>query len=222
VKEKKTLDIKRSPRAMTTPQDTPIPNTDKKTLTVPEGFKHIHWIQASITIALAIIALWSAYFVTRLLSTPVKSDNKINPASQTTDKKTTETNSTNLQDNTPKTDNPFAPVATTDAPANNTSPTDTQTPPAKNSFKIRILNGNGVTGDASRLKADLLAKGYNVGDTGNARLKYTKTQVYYVAGQKDQADLVSQDLTGKQTVESEAQADLVGTDYQVLIVIGKS
>lgn len=121
---------------------------------------------------------------------------------------------------------PFAPFTLKDAAE--VTPTSTQTTPTptavpeKNSFTIRILNGNGVTGDAAKLKKELTDKGFTVGDTGNAKLKYTKTQVYYTAQKKAQADLVVQNLSGRTIEESEADAGLIGAGNDVLIVVGKS
>ena len=96
------------------------------------------------------------------------------------------------------------------------------TPHKKNSFTIKILNGNGVTGDAVKLKKELTDKGFTVGEIGNAKLKYTKTQVYYKASKKGEADVVVQSLTGRTIEKSEADAGLIGAHNDVLIVIGKS
>lgn len=104
-------------------------------------------------------------------------------------------------------------VATPDTPAKNTI--------AKSSFKIRILNGNGITGDAAKIKADLTTKGYDVGTIGNAKLKYALTEVYYLANYKDQADMVAKDLSPRKTEVKEAGTGLIGSSYYILVVIGK-
>ena len=130
------------------------------------------------------------------------------------------------KNSTPKTDtkemsDPFKPlsidsikeVATADEPVENTI--------VKNSFKIRILNGNGITGDAAKIKTDLAAKGYDVGTIGNAKLKYALTEVYYLASYKDQADMVAKDLSPRKTEIKEAEAGLIGSNYNILVVIGK-
>lgn len=104
-------------------------------------------------------------------------------------------------------------VATVDATAKETI--------AKNSFKIRILNGNGITGDAAKIKSDLVAKGYDVGTVGNAKLKYPLTEIYYLDNYQPQADMVSKDLSSRKTELKEAEAGLIGTNYNILVVIGK-
>jgi hypothetical protein len=198
------------------------------------NFKHLDYLQISITIALAIIALWSAYFVTRLLSnqtSPLESITKLiskSPKSNKDDsQKSKDNTSTQTQtDNassTQTTTNPFAPI---DSQGDSTdTKNDTASQPteiAKDSFSIRILNGNGITGDAAKLKSDLESKGFKVGTTSNAQLKYDKTEIYYVAGQLDQANLVNSNLTDRQTELKEESQDLIGNGYQVLVIIGKS
>lgn len=222
VKEKKSLDIGRN-QSIWPPEKTAQP-IKAEVHSMDNKLNHIHWLQISTTIILAILALWSAYFVTKALSSPQPASK----ASQTNKSKTASQDDTKVTDQTTQADtiskdlttNPFA--ENTDSSSTTTTKDTAPTPPAKNSFKLRILNGTSVPGSAASLKTDLTQKGFNVGTIGNARLKYDKTQVYYIAGQKDQADLVSQNLTGKQTVVSEAQSDLVGSGYQILVVIGKS
>lgn len=216
---------------------TPIEDSDPTNL----SSKRIDLIQLSITIVLAIIALWSAYFVTRLLSSdsnPFDSISKtINLAKDkvSNNSKSTETNKATLSDNNSEnTDNPnktnnnvnpFAPASTTnsesDTPAQKPAAT---TPPtiSKSSFNIRILNGNGITGDANKFKRLLTDQGFKVGTVGNARLKYNKTQVYYIPGQEDQANLVKDSLSDRQVELSQQGQDLVGRGYQVLVVLGRS
>lgn len=109
-------------------------------------------------------------------------------------------------------ENPFAPPATPEAEVD------------KKSIKLRVLNGNGITGDAAKAKKQLEDAGFTVSKVGNAkRQDYTITQVYYLAGKKSQAELVEKALkdAGRSTQLEEASADLVGADTEVLVVTGK-
>lgn len=217
---------------------TPVEDSDPAS----SSFKRIDLIQLSITIVLAIIALWSAYFVTHLLSTdsnPLASinktvdqiKNKVSNQDKTTKPKEgnpTSNNSAalNSQDKTDNSKNPFAPTVTTtnqsNTPTKDTSVSATPPTIAKDSFSLRILNGNGVTGDASKFKKILTNQGFKVGTIGNARLKYSKTQIYYIAGQERQANLVKASLSNRQVELSQQNQDLVGQGYQVLVVLGRS
>lgn len=96
-------------------------------------------------------------------------------------------------------------------------------PPAidKKAIRLRVLNGSGVTGEAAITKKELEAKGYVVSSIGNAKFSYTQTQIYYLAGKNQEADLVAQDLTDKEAKKSEALALVVGDNTDVLVVVGK-
>lgn len=117
------------------------------------------------------------------------------------------------------TDNPFQPP---EPPA--TAPPPTSAEKDKKTIKIRVLNGNGITGDAAKAKKQLEDAGFLVSSTGNAsRQNYSTTQVYYIAGKKSEAELVNEALkaAGRNSALEEASKDLVGADNQVLVVTGK-
>ena len=116
---------------------------------------------------------------------------------------------------------PFKPLTMEDAKEVVKTDTEKKEEIAKNSFKIRILNGNGITGDAAKLKTDLTSKGYDVGTVGNAKLKYALTQVYYLVNYQKQADIVAKDLSPRKTEVKEAEGGLIGSNYHILVVGGK-
>lgn len=123
------------------------------------------------------------------------------------------------QDTKPAIANPFEPPKQepkTDTPAAETID--------KKSIKIRVLNGNGTSGDAAKTKKQLEDAGFEVAKFGNAaRQDYAKTLVYYVSGKKDQAALVGDGLRhiGRDVSVEEASADLVGKDFEILVITGK-
>lgn len=173
-----------------------------------------------LTVGIVVVAFIIAIKISNVYAT------RIQATQRSTQKDTTQTPPPPQETKTEQKESsadPFAPFTLKDAKEVAPTPViPAPTAPTKNSFTIKILNGNGVTGDAAKLKKELSDKGFSTGDTGNAKLKYIKTQVYYKAGKKAQADLVVQNLTGKITEQSEADAGLIGDGNDVLIVIGKS
>lgn len=97
--------------------------------------------------------------------------------------------------------------------------TPTATAPDKASFSIRVLNGNGRTGEAANTKSTLQAAGFKVGVIGNAKNTYSTTQIYYSAKHESAAKLVSENLK-KPAELHEAEQTLVGDGYDILVVLG--
>ena len=173
--------------------------------------------------SIIIVALTSAMLTTRIISAQI---NK---------KPTLQKSPTFSQFEVEKTDGAPADTAKSSQPASEPTKPDLSsdeikaiTPPTektttqeinKQSFNIRVLNGNGRAGDASKVKTDLEAKGYKVGAVANANYKYTKTQIYYLSGSQKIADLVANDL-GREEEVKEATQDLIGDGYQILVVLG--
>lgn len=164
----------------------------------------------------AVLGIAAAVLVTRLITlkkiqpkTAKPLEEKIITPPQT------EAPSAPSPDSTQTAVNPFEPP-----PSN-----ETKTPEIdKKTVKIRVLNGNGATGDAAKAKSQLEAADFTVDKIGNAaRQDYGQTQVYYLAQKKDQANLVADALkTAGRTVNiEEAGADLVGKTFEVLVVVGR-
>lgn len=116
----------------------------------------------------------------------------------------------------------------TSTPTETTSATPTETTQAtaaptldKSTVSIQVLNGNGISGDATKVKSILEKDGFKVASTGNASsFTYQTTVVYYKTGKKDAADAVAQTLNnaGRQAAAQEKSAL---TKYDVQVVIGK-
>lgn len=112
----------------------------------------------------------------------------------------------------------------TTAPAASTSSTNTtaQTPTVdKSKIAIQVLNGNGITGSASKVKDQLVAAGFSVDSVTNAyKFTYQTTIIYYKTGQSTEADAVKQALADRQT-ELTDDDEIVG-NYDVVVVVGKN
>lgn len=188
----------------------------------------LNWRGASITLMLVLVTVWSVYFITLKLKNQTATINPVavsgNAEKVDNTKKSGDVTPPELPTASKNTDtisdNPFAPLDSSSS-SSGTNLTSATNEIAKDSFKVRILNGNGIVGDAARVKTDLTGKGFSIGNVGNANLKYDKTQVYYIAGKQKEAELVAQNLVGKQTEQKEAEQALVGTNYQILVVVGK-
>jgi hypothetical protein len=59
---------------------------------------------------------------------------------------------------------------------------------APNLIRVRVLNGSGYSGQASKVATGLKDAGFNVADTGDAHnFTYNQTEIRYGTGQKDKA-----------------------------------
>ena len=88
----------------------------------------------------------------------------------------------------------------------------------KSSISIKILNGSGKNGLAAQVKQDLEKKGFKIESIGNAKNSYNSTIIYYNKNKKEEAQIVSDNLTQFQTTIHE-DTELTG-QYDVLIVLG--
>ena len=66
---------------------------------------------------------------------------------------------------------------------------------ARGETSVLILNGNGVSGAAHATAAQVEARGYSIGDVGNAnRTDYTRSVVMYRPGYRGEAMRLARDL----------------------------
>lgn len=106
------------------------------------------------------------------------------------------------------------------------TPTATQTPAApeidKKTINISVLNGSGVKNSAQTVAGILNTAGFTVSATANARsFNYQKTLIYYKTGGEAKAELVKAALSDYQT-ETTPSDPIVGTNYDIVVVVGKS
>lgn len=120
------------------------------------------------------------------------------------------------------------PTPTTAIPtvvADSPTPTPSPTPAIdKKEVRIKILNGSGIRGKASDVKAVLTEKGYQEILTGNAdEFDYTKTEIQIGKDASDSAKLVIEDLKDSvsdpkiSNLSEDSSADvviIVGTDFK--------
>ena len=102
-----------------------------------------------------------------------------------------------------------------------TTTTKTTTSVDKSSFVVRILNGNGVAGDAKKYQDQLTSTGFNVGKIGNAtKQDYETGIIYYLVGNKSKAETLKSSFTDKTFTLEEETISLIGSGYDILVVLG--
>ncbi len=94
------------------------------------------------------------------------------------------------------------------------------TTPDKSGIKIKVLNGNGITGSAQKVQNQLVQAGFTVGVVSNAsRFSYTKTYIYHQTGKESEANLVAAALSNRSTIVT--SSDSVAGSYHVVVVVGR-
>lgn len=112
-----------------------------------------------------------------------------------------------------------------------TQPTPTVTPPptqptlmplAKNEITLEVLNGGGVPGAASQMKAFLEEKGYTVSDTGNTEeYTYEQTEIHVKSAKEAYLTILEDDISESYTVGTLKATLAESEPYDVRIIVGK-
>ncbi|MEK7096434.1 MAG: LytR C-terminal domain-containing protein [Patescibacteria group bacterium] len=125
------------------------------------------------------------------------------------------------QEETAKTSTAATSQATTPASTQTAAPAAATTATAtKADGTLQVLNGNGVAGEAAKVKATLTADGFTVLSVTNARkFSYQTTIVYYQTDKQAFAELVKTSLSARSvTIE---QSDAIAGKYTAVVVVGK-
>ena len=90
----------------------------------------------------------------------------------------------------------------------------------KTAVVIEVLNGNGITGSADKVKSLLATAGYTVAKVTNAKkFTYPDTLIYYKTGQEAVATDIKATLVGYQTTTE--NSDTVVGSYDIVVIVGK-
>lgn len=84
---------------------------------------------------------------------------------------------------------------------------------------IRIVNGNGINGEAAKIKKLLEDKGYKIASVANASRNYDSTIVYYKSGQQALAEALKNEIKDSYTAEIQESDSVVGS-YDAIIALG--
>jgi len=85
--------------------------------------------------------------------------------------------------------------------------------------KIRVANGNGISGEGAKVQEELESKGFTVESVGNASKKYTETIVYYKTGQEKLAAALKEAISSLYSATIE-NSDSVTGNYDAVIALG--
>ncbi|MDH4358930.1 MAG: LytR C-terminal domain-containing protein [Candidatus Berkelbacteria bacterium] len=85
--------------------------------------------------------------------------------------------------------------------------------------KIRVANGNGISGEAAKIKKVLEDKGFKVESIGNASKTYAETIIFYKTGQEELANALKDVIKDYYTGKIENSDTTVGT-YDAVIALG--
>jgi cytoskeletal protein RodZ len=99
------------------------------------------------------------------------------------------------------------------------------TPPAptatidKAAVKVRVVNGNGRSGEATTMKQMLSDAGFTDISAGNASSRYATTVIYYQSGQIEAAKAINEIVATKYQTEL-VENNSVAKSYQVVVALG--
>ena len=89
-------------------------------------------------------------------------------------------------------------------------------------ISVRVLNGGGVAGAASKMKTFLEEKGYVVDSTGNTKeYTYNSTVVQVKAGKETQKTMLTDDLKVDYVLEASLEAVASDAAYDAIVIVGK-
>lgn len=101
-----------------------------------------------------------------------------------------------------------------------TTPTVSTTTQSKSSIKIEVLNGNGVSGSADKVRDQLVSAGFTVSKVANAKkFTYASTYIYYKTGATSSMELVKAALSTRTCIAE--LSDSLSAGYDVVVVVGK-
>ncbi|MDQ6911223.1 MAG: LytR C-terminal domain-containing protein, partial [Actinomycetota bacterium] len=94
----------------------------------------------------------------------------------------------------------------------------TATPPRPGEVRVRILNGNGSEGGASKAREALQRPGFNIADTGDAdTYKYRQSVIRYAPGQLPKAHLLQTYLQAGTSTKLEQDTTLKTVDLTLVM-----
>ncbi len=85
--------------------------------------------------------------------------------------------------------------------------------------RIRVVNGNGISGEGAKVQKELESKGFTVESVGNASKNYSETIVYYKTGQEKLAEALKEAISSLYSATIE-NSDTVTGNYDAVIALG--
>lgn len=114
------------------------------------------------------------------------------------------------------------PVATSISEAKETPVASIAPTLKRDSLKLQVLNGSGVSGAAGKAKTLLEGLGYTSVDTGNATSSdFANTEVAVRESAKEYLDIVIKDLSKEYEATAAAKVLPTSSKYDIVITLGK-
>ncbi|MEK9156282.1 MAG: LytR C-terminal domain-containing protein [Patescibacteria group bacterium] len=89
----------------------------------------------------------------------------------------------------------------------------------KGQVTVRVLNGNGIKGSAQSVSQTIKQAGFKIAGVSNAaNFNYVKTIIYHQTGKENEAKLVQETLSGRETELT--LSDTVADDNNIVVVVG--
>lgn len=102
------------------------------------------------------------------------------------------------------------------------APTPTPAPPDRAGLTVEVINGGGVAGAGSKMKAFLEEKGYTVSKVGNAKeYTYDKTEILVKVSKSDYLATLESDLKDSYSLGSTSAALAEDASYDAQVTVGK-
>jgi len=186
-----------------------VEKTEKEEL-IPRKEQKSSFLPVVFGIVLGLVISLGAMYL--LVGRTINLQSNKNASQPETEKQTETTNTTQTEEVSPPT--PTQP--------------ETETPTSENpktlnksQVKIQLLNGNGIKGDALKVKTILEKDGWKVASYGNARsFNYQNTLVYYKEEQEEAAKAVADILKNNDRQTALHKSDSL-TTYDIQIILGK-
>lgn len=102
------------------------------------------------------------------------------------------------------------------------TPTPTPVPPDRTGLTVEVINGGGVAGAGSKMKALLEEKGYTVSKVGNAKeYTYDKTEIVVKASKSNYLTTLEGDLKDSYSMGSSSATLAEDASYDAQVIVGK-
>lgn len=118
---------------------------------------------------------------------------------------------------------PIVAAKPTPTPMPTVTPTPTPAPSVNRAdITVQILNGGGVAGSGSKMKAFLEEKGYTVSEVKNAEeFTFEETEVHVKADKSSYADLLKKDLVDTYTLGTSTAVLPADSPFDAQVIVGK-
>ncbi|PIT97515.1 hypothetical protein COT77_00915 [Candidatus Berkelbacteria bacterium CG10_big_fil_rev_8_21_14_0_10_41_12] len=117
----------------------------------------------------------------------------------------------------------ISPTASSTTEASSATSSTPNMPSTDYSSKIiRVVNGNGVNGEASRIASILKSNGFNIKSTDNAKRSYSTTTIYYKSSEDSGlANAIKGSLPSEYSnAEIAESSTITGANYDCVVALG--